>query len=122
MTACPYCRPASGDLAADIEAHRAAQSKTSESIRVSVPAMNNQGGDSMFNNVKTKAVAVLSAAAVLGVVAASGASAADVVTPVITAATTDLQTTLLATGGAAIGIGGVVLALRKGWRFFKGMI
>jgi len=76
----------------------------------------------MFNNVKTKAVAVLSAAAVLGVVAASGASAADVVTPVITAATTDLQTTLLATGGAAIGIGGVVLALRKGWRFFKGMI
>lgn len=47
---------------------------------------------------------------------------ADVVTPVITAATTDLQTTLLATGGAAIGIGGVVLALRKGWKFFKGMI
>lgn len=46
----------------------------------------------------------------------------DVVTPVITGATADLQTTLLATGGAAIGIGGVVLALRKGWRFFKGMI
>ena len=47
---------------------------------------------------------------------------ADVVTPVITLATADLQTTLLATGGAAIGIGGVVLALRKGWKFFKGMI
>ena len=47
---------------------------------------------------------------------------ADVVTPVITTATTDLQTTLLATGGAAITIGAVVLALRKGWRFFKGMI
>jgi hypothetical protein len=58
----------------------------------------------------------------LVVAGTSGAFAADVVTPVITAATADLQTTLLATGGAAIGIGGVVLALRKGWRFFKGMI
>jgi hypothetical protein len=41
---------------------------------------------------------------------------------VVTAATADLQATLLAVGGAAIGIGAVVLALRKGWRFFKGMI
>jgi len=69
-----------------------------------------------------RALAVVGSTAVLVVAGTSGAFAADVVTPVITAATTDLQTTLLATGGAAIGIGGVVLALRKGWRFFKGMI
>ena len=95
---------------------------TSQPDRVAIPSKSALGGEMKLSNFKGRAVAVLSAAAVLGVVAASGASAADVVTPVITAATTDLQTTLLATGGAAIGIGGVVLALRKGWKFFKGMI
>jgi opacity protein-like surface antigen len=75
-----------------------------------------------LSNIRSRFVAVPAVAAVLGVCAAAAASAADVVTPVITSATTDLQTTLLATGGVAIGIGGVVLALRKGWKFFKGMI
>jgi len=75
-----------------------------------------------LSNVKTRFVAVPAVAAVLAVAAAGMAQAADVVTPVITTATVDLQTTLLATGGVAIGIGGVVLALRKGWKFFKGMI
>lgn len=81
----------------------------------------------MFTRL-AQSVAARRSALVLGATAGivglstSGAFAADVVTPVITAATTDLQTTLLATGGAAIGIGGVVLALRKGWKFFKGMI
>jgi hypothetical protein len=75
-----------------------------------------------LNNVSGRLVGAVGTAAVLGLVAAGNAAAVDAVTPVITAATADLQTTLLATGGAAIGIGGVVLALRKGWRFFKGMI
>lgn len=69
-----------------------------------------------------RAVAVVGTSVALVVATSSGAFAVDVVTPVITAATADLQSTLLATGGAAIGIGGVVLALRKGWKFFKGMI
>ena len=75
-----------------------------------------------LNSSMVRALAVVGSTAALVVAGTSGAFAADVVTPVITAATADLQTTLLATGGAAIGIGGVVLALRKGWRFFKGMI
>jgi len=77
----------------------------------------------MFSRIAAKRAALVSGvSAVLVVLGATMASAADVVTPVITAATTDLQTTLLAVGGVAIGIGAVVLALRKGWRFFKGMI
>jgi len=69
-----------------------------------------------------RAALVAGVSAALVVVTAAASQAADVVTPVITTATSDLQTTLLATGGVAIGIGGVVLALRKGWKFFKGMI
>jgi hypothetical protein len=47
---------------------------------------------------------------------------ADPVTTALTGATADLQTELLAAGGAAIGIGAVVFALKKGWRFFKSFI
>jgi len=46
----------------------------------------------------------------------------DPVTTVLTSSTTDLQTELLAAGGTAIGIGAVVFALRKGWKFFRSMI
>ena len=46
----------------------------------------------------------------------------DPVTTTLTSATSGLQTELLAAGGAAVGIGAVVFALRKGWKFFKGMI
>lgn len=45
----------------------------------------------------------------------------DVLTT-ITGATTDLLPTLLSVGGAAIVIGAGILALRKGWGFFKSMI
>lgn len=85
------------------------------------------GVKNMFANI-SQSIASRRAALVTGVSAAMvtatamSASAADVVTPVISSATTDLQGTLLATGGAAIGVGAVVLALRKGWKFFKGMI
>jgi len=79
----------------------------------------------MFSKVKafaTRPVAVAGTALALMTATAVSASAADVVTPVITTATTDLQPTLLAVGGLAIGVSAVVLALRKGWRFFAGMI
>lgn len=46
----------------------------------------------------------------------------DPVTTTLTSATGDLQTELLAAGGAAVGIGAVVFALRKGWKFFRSMI
>ena len=95
---------------------------TSQPDPVVVPTMSALGGEMKLSTLKGKLIAVPAVAAVLGVAAAAAASAADVVTPVITTATVDLQTTLLATGGVAIGIGGVVLALRKGWKFFKGMI
>jgi hypothetical protein len=80
------------------------------------------GGEMKLSPKVVRVVAVVGSTVALVVAGTSGAFAADVVTPVITSATADLQTTLLATGGVAIGIGGVVLALRKGWRFFKGMI
>jgi len=77
----------------------------------------------MFSFLSAKRAALVSGVtAALVVVGAGIASAADVVTPVVTSATADLQTTLLGVGGAAIGIGAVVLALRKGWRFFRSMI
>lgn len=77
----------------------------------------------MFSYFAAKRAALVAGvSAALVVVGAGIASAADVVTPVVTSATADLQTTLLGVGGVAIGIGAVVLALRKGWRFFKGMI
>jgi hypothetical protein len=46
----------------------------------------------------------------------------DPVTTVLSSSTTDLQTELLAAGGIAVGIGAVVFALRKGWKFFRSMI
>ena len=46
----------------------------------------------------------------------------DPVTTALTSATSDLQTELLAAGTAAVAIGAVVFALRKGWRFFRAMI
>jgi hypothetical protein len=46
----------------------------------------------------------------------------DPVTTTLTSSTTNLQTELLGAGGAAVGIGAVVFALRKGWKFFRSMI
>ena len=46
----------------------------------------------------------------------------DPVTTTLTSATSNLQTELLAAGGAAIGIGAVLFALKKGWRYFRAFI
>lgn len=46
----------------------------------------------------------------------------DTVSSTISSATSSLQGDLLAVGGTAIGIGAVVFALRKGWKFFRGMV
>jgi len=44
------------------------------------------------------------------------------VSSVITTATADLLPTLLSVGGIAIGVAAGILALRKGWGFFKGLV
>lgn len=46
----------------------------------------------------------------------------DPVTSQLTSSTSNLQTELLGAGGAAVAIGAVVFALRKGWKFFRSMI
>lgn len=48
--------------------------------------------------------------------------AADDVTSTITGQTGSLQGDLLAVGGAGLGIGVVIYAVRKGWSFFRSMV
>jgi hypothetical protein len=48
--------------------------------------------------------------------------ASDVATPIILGATGNIQGSLLDIGISVIGIGAVVLGLRKAWSLFKGMI
>jgi hypothetical protein len=47
---------------------------------------------------------------------------ADAVTAVFSAQVTPLLQTLVAVGGSALGIGGIVYALGKGWSLFKGLL
>jgi hypothetical protein len=52
----------------------------------------------------------------------SALATAGPVETAISTATTSLQGELLGVGVAAITVGAVVFALRKGWKFFKGMV
>lgn len=46
--------------------------------------------------------------------------AADIITPMVTTATVDLLPSLLGVATLGLVVGGVVLALRRGWGLFKG--